>query len=118
MYIYGMVNQKLFKGSLATIILKLLNEHDRMYGYEITQTVRKITNNELKITEGALYPCLHKLALQGFVDVELVKIGDRTRKYYKLTELGTKETVNKLAELESYIKTMRALVNPKFRNQE
>jgi len=45
----------------------------------------------------------------------VVKIGNRVRKYYKLTEAGTKETVEKLAELESYIRNMRALVNPKFR---
>ena len=36
------------------------------------------------------------------------------RKYYKLTEAGTRETVSKLDELEDYIKNMRALVNPKF----
>ncbi|WP_248724621.1 PadR family transcriptional regulator [Seonamhaeicola sp. ML3] len=110
-----MSNQKLYKGSLATIILKLLNEHDRMYGYEITQRVKEITKNELKITEGALYPSLHKLKAEGLLDVEIVKIGNRLRKYYRLTEKGTKETVNKLAELENYIKNMRALVNPKFR---
>lgn len=113
-----MSNLKLYKGSLSTIVLKLLNEHDSMYGYEIAKRVKEITNNELNITEGALYPCLHKLALKGFVNVELVKLGKRTRKYYSLTELGTKETLNKLRELENYIKTMRALVNPKFRNTE
>jgi len=62
-----------------------------------------------------MYPALHKLEAQGLLDVEVLKIGNRVRKYYKLTEAGTKETVDKLAELESYIKNMRALVNPKFR---
>lgn len=110
-----MKSTNLYKGSLTTIILKLLNEHDKMYGYEITQKVKEITKNDLKLTEGALYPSLHKLEAQGLLDVEVVKIGKRIRKYYKLTEAGTKETVNKLAELESYISNMRALVNPKFR---
>ncbi|MDO5969468.1 PadR family transcriptional regulator [Flavivirga aquimarina] len=110
-----MSNAKLYKGSLVTIILKLLNEHDKMYGYEITQRVKEITKNELKITEGALYPSLHKLEAEGLLDVEVLKVDNRLRKYYKLTEKGTQETVNKLAELENYIKTMRALVNPKFR---
>ncbi|MDD7885899.1 PadR family transcriptional regulator [Flavivirga sp. 57AJ16] len=110
-----MGNSKLYKGSLITIILKLLNEHDKMYGYEIVQRVKEITKDELKITEGALYPSLHKLEAEGLLNVEVLKVGNRLRKYYKLTEKGTKETVNKLAELESYIKTMRALVNPKFR---
>lgn len=116
MYIYNLMkHSQLYKGSLTTIILKLLNENDKMYGYEITQKVKEITKGELKLTEGALYPALHKLEAKGFLDVELIKIGNRVRKYYKLTENGTKETVNKLAELESYIKNMRALVNPKFR---
>ena len=107
----------LYKGSLTTIILKLLNENDKMYGYEITQKVKQITKDELQLTEGALYPALHKLEAQGLLVVEVVKIGNRIRKYYRLTEVGTKVTVEKLAELERYIRNMRALVNPKFRDE-
>jgi len=109
-----MGNTNLYKGSLTTIILKLLNEHDKMYGYEITQKVKELTAGELKITEGALYPSLHKLEAEGLLEVEVVKVDNRLRKYYKLTEKGTKETVNKLDELQNYIKTMQALVIPKF----
>ncbi|MCF6224459.1 MAG: PadR family transcriptional regulator [Flavobacteriaceae bacterium] len=109
-----MANQKLYKGSLQTIILKLLEEQDKMYGYEITQKVKELTKGELKITEGALYPALHKLEAEGLLDVEIINIGNRMRKYYKLTEQGTKETANKLAELEEFIKTMQKLVNPKL----
>lgn len=109
-----MGNSNLYKGSLTTIILKLLEEHDKMYGYEITQKVKELTKGELKITEGALYPSLHKLEADGLLDVEVAKVDNRLRKYYKLTEKGTTETVNKLEELENYIKTMQALVNPKF----
>ena len=107
----------LYKGSLTTIILKLLNENDKMYGQENTQKVKQITKDELQLTEGALYPALHKLEAQGLLGVEVVKIGNRVRKYYRLTEVGTKVTVKKLAELESYIRNMRALVNPKFRDE-
>ncbi|MCF6297145.1 MAG: PadR family transcriptional regulator [Flavobacteriaceae bacterium] len=109
-----MANQKLYKGSLQTIILKLLEQQEKMYGYEITQKVKEITKGELKITEGALYPALHKLEAEGLLDVEIINIGNRLRKYYKLTEQGTKETVNRLAELEDFIKTMQMIVNPKL----
>jgi PadR family transcriptional regulator PadR len=109
-----MANSKLYKGSLTTIILKLLNENEKMYGYEITQKVKALTKGELTITEGALYPSLHKLEADGLLDVEVAKVDNRLRKYYKLTESGTKETANKISELERYIKTMQALVNPKF----
>ncbi|UMB59782.1 PadR family transcriptional regulator [Lutibacter sp. A80] len=109
-----MGNQKLYKGSLQTIILKLLEEKDKMYGYEITQKVKELTKGELSITEGALYPALHKLEAEGLLDVEVAKVDNRLRKYYKLTENGTKETVSRLAEMEDFLRTMQTIVNPKF----
>lgn len=109
-----MGNQKLYKGSLQTIILKLLEEKDKMYGYEITQKVKELTKGELSITEGALYPALHKLEAEGLLDVEVAKVDNRLRKYYKLTENGTKETASKLAEMEDFLRTMQTIVNPKF----
>jgi PadR family transcriptional regulator, regulatory protein PadR len=109
-----MKNSQLYKGSLNTIIMKLLEEQGRMYGYEITQKVKEITKGELNITEGALYPALHKLEADGLLDVEVEKVDNRLRKYYKLTEKGTTETVNLLAELEEFIKNMQTIVNPKL----
>ena len=109
-----MANSKLYKGSLTTIILKLLNESEKMYGYEMTQKVKEITKGELNITEGALYPALHKLEADGLLDVEVAKVGNRLRKYYKLTESGTKETANKLDEMQEFLRTMQQLVNPKL----
>ena len=109
-----MKNSQLYKGSLNTIIMKLLEENGRMYGYEITQKVKEITKGELNITEGALYPALHKLEAEELLDVEVEKVDNRLRKYYKLTEKGTKETVNRLSELEAFIKNMQSIVNPKL----
>ena len=120
MYIFAfeiltkMKNSQLYKGSLNTIIMKLLEEKGRMYGYEITQKVKEITKGELNITEGALYPALHKLEAEGLLDVEVEKVDNRLRKYYKHTEKGTTETVNRWSELEEYIKNMQSIVNPKL----
>lgn len=109
-----MSNSKLYKGSLTTIILKLLSQNDKMYGYEITQKVKGLTNGELQITEGALYPALHKLEAEGVLEVEVMRVDNRLRKYYKLTEKGEEEAVNRLEELAAYIKNMQVLFNPKF----
>ena len=109
-----MGNQNLYKGSLQTIILKLLATNDKMYGYEITQKVKELTKGELKITEGALYPALHKLEADGMLDVEVIKVENRFRKYYKLTKNGSKETANKLEEMQNFLRTMQQLVSPKF----
>ena len=75
-----MKNSQLYKGSLTTIVMKLLEENGRMYGYEITQKVKEITQGELKITEGALYPALHKLEADGVLEVEVENVDNRLRK--------------------------------------
>ena len=53
-----MIPTDLIKGSLKTIVLKLLKENGRMYGYEITRKVEELTEGKIKLTYGALYPVL------------------------------------------------------------
>ncbi len=110
-YNCSMTDKQLYRGSLSTIILKLLSEHDRMYGYEITQHVKQLTEGELAITEGALYPALHKLEAQGLLTAEYEQIKGRKRKYYSLTPKGKKETVLKLEELARFIQHMQLIFN-------
>lgn len=113
MYICAMNSTELLKGTLKTILLKLLAENEQMYGYEITQRVKELTAGKLLLTEGALYPTLHKLEAEGLVVVERVEFGGRTRKYYRLTPSGSKATANKLQEFEEFVHTMRLILNPK-----
>jgi len=54
LYICYMSSAKLLKGTLQTIVLKLLEDHDKMYGYEITQKVMQLSHGEFRLTEGAL----------------------------------------------------------------
>jgi DNA-binding PadR family transcriptional regulator len=110
-----MKNSQLYKGSLSTIIMKLLSENSKMYGYEITQKVKEMTTGELKITEGALYPALHKLEADGLLESETVKIDNRIRKYYKITQKGTIETISLLQELDEFIKNMQNIVLPNLK---
>lgn len=106
--------QQLYKGSLNTIIMRLLENHGRMYGYEITQKVKEITEGEMNLTEGSLYPALHKMESEGFLEVEMERVDGRIRKYYKLTESGVKETSNKLEELENFVRNMQQIMNLKL----
>ena len=111
-YNCGMADKQLYRGSLTTIILKMLSEHDRMYGYEITQHVKQLTEGELAITEGALYPALHKLEAQGLLTAEFERVKGRQRKYYRLTPQGKKESALKLDELAQFIQHMQLILNP------
>lgn len=108
-----MKNSGLYKGCLEPIILNLLKDNKRMYGYEITQKVKDLTKGQLTITEGALYPLLHRLEAEGIIEPEIEHIGNRIRKYYSLTKSGKKETVKNLEELKKFIETMNQFIQTK-----
>jgi len=111
MYICHMYSSELIKGTLKTIILNLLKDGDKMYGYEITQKVKELTSDKIQITEGALYPTLHALEKQGDVITEKVYIGKRVRKYYILTDQGKKTVSERVSELTDFMKTMKFLLD-------
>jgi PadR family transcriptional regulator, regulatory protein PadR len=106
-----MYSSELIKGTLKTIVLKLLSEHPKMYGYEITQKVKELTGDKIQITEGALYPSLHALEQDGIVTTEIVHIGKRVRKYYTLTKKGKGAATQKVNEFADFLNTMQFLLN-------
>ncbi len=77
-----------------------------MYGYEITQKVKELSQDKIQLTEGSLYPTLHKLESTGLLTTEVVFIGKRKRKYYRLTEPGNKLMLAKISEFTEFIKTI------------
>lgn len=113
MYICLMYSSELIKGTLKTIVLNLLKEQGRMYGYEITQRVKDLTNNKIQITEGALYPTLHSLEKSGELETEKEYLGKRVRKYYTLTEQGQTTASQKVNELTEFMNTMKFLLDIK-----
>jgi PadR family transcriptional regulator PadR len=108
-----MSTSPLLKGTLQTIILKLLEDNKQMYGYEITQKVKELTGGEMKLTEGALYPALHKLEAEGLLETFNEVVDNRVRKYYKLTEQGGQEVTSKLKEAQAFIEQLQMLLNIK-----
>ena len=104
---------ELLKGTLKTIVLKLLGDNKKMYGYEITQKVKELTKDKIQITEGALYPTLHALEADGLVTTEVEYIGKRVRKYYSLSPAGRTVSREKLKELTNFMDTMIALLDIK-----
>ncbi|MEX1001136.1 MAG: PadR family transcriptional regulator [Crocinitomicaceae bacterium] len=106
-----MYSSELIKGTLKTIVLNLLKDNDKMYGYEITHKVREMTGDKIQITEGALYPTLHALEKHGDVTTEKVYIGKRVRKYYRLTDQGKVTVKERVNELADFMKTMRFLLD-------
>jgi len=110
MYYCSMYSKELLKGTIDTIILNLLANNEKMYGYEISQRVKEQTDGKILLKDGSLYPALHKLLKQGLLGFEEQKIGKRVRKYYFLTTQGKLEKEQHLIELRDFIKTMQQVI--------
>ena len=109
-----MHSPELLKGTLQTILLKVLKDHGKMYGYEITQHVKDLSDSRLLLTEGALYPSLHKLEAEGLLKTETIMMGKRVRKYYALTSEGRALAKDRVAEFVDFIKTMETVLKVEF----
>lgn len=111
MYICPMYSKELLRGTFKTIILKLLAEHGKMYGYEITQKIKEMSDEKITITEGSLYPLLHKLEQDGILITETMQIGKRQRRYYHLTESGNGLAQKMVEEFQDFMKTMKTMLD-------
>ena len=116
MYLCLMYSRELLKGTLKPIILKLLSDNGRMYGYEITQRVRELSNDQIQLTEGALYPMLHKMEAEGLLKTEKENAGGRIRKYYRLTATGSRSSESLLTEFSQFIQTMQLILKPNLQD--
>ncbi|MEZ4851311.1 MAG: PadR family transcriptional regulator [Bacteroidia bacterium] len=109
-----MYSKELLKGTLKPIILSLLTENKKMYGYEITQEVKKRSEGKILLKEGSLYPTLHSLKKEGLLETSEVKIGNRIRKYYSLTSEGNAKVKASVKEVFDFMKTLNSVFNPQL----
>lgn len=108
-----MFNRELVKGSTSLLLLQLLEERD-MYGYELVKELEKRSGNEFSVKEGTLYPALHKLEKQEYIECywqEQEK--GPARKYYRITEAGKEVLLEKTREWNDFVSVMNKLIGRK-----
>jgi len=105
-----MYSKELLKGTMTAIVLNLLAEHKRMYGYEIFQKVKELSEDKVILKDGSLYPALQKMTKEGLLTVEEEYIGKRVRKYYSLTPKGTKRKADSLVEIRDFMETLNKVI--------
>ena len=111
-----MYSKELLKGTISTIILSLLAESERMYGYEIYIKVKDLSDGKILLKDGSLYPALQKLTSDGLLSFSEEIANGRTRKYYYITPAGQKRTATYLAELSDFMGTINRIVFPKIQS--
>ena len=82
---------ELLQGTLDMLILKTL-QWGEQHGYGISQAIRATSNKVLQVETGSLYPALHRLERQRWVQSEWKKSDSNQRaKFYKITALGKQQ---------------------------
>jgi transcriptional regulator len=79
------------QGTLDLLIMKTLSL-GAMHGWAISERIRQVSREALSIPQGSLYPALHRLERQGWIDAEWgASDNNRKAKFYKLTASGRKQ---------------------------
>ena len=93
----------LLQGTLDLLILRTL-QRGKQHGWGISQIIGFRSKEALNIKEGSLYPALHRLERQGWIESEWgLSENNRKAKFYKLTRAGTKQLEEETAYWEQFV---------------
>jgi len=101
---------ELLQGALPLIILRILNAGPN-HGFAIARRIELISRDVIRAEEGSLYPALHRMELEVWIDAEWgVTEKNRKAKYYKLTARGRKQLKNETARWNAISDAMTAIL--------
>ena len=81
----------LLQGTLDLLVLKTL-ALGAQHGWGISQRIQQVSEDVLQVNQGSLYPALHRLEMQGWIDSEWgLSDANRQAKFYRLTRTGQKQ---------------------------
>jgi PadR family transcriptional regulator PadR len=102
----------LVQGTLDLLILRVI-ELEPLHGWAIGQRIQQMSNDELRVGQGSLYPALHKLEQQGWIEAEWgASENNRRAKFYRLTAAGRKTLKAEVAQWERLSAAISLVVRP------
>lgn len=104
------VSKELIKGSSSLLILSVLKGKD-LYGYKIIKELELRSENAFEFKEGTLYPILHALEKESYLESYWDEVDGRKRKYYHLTRKGLKQLNAKKEEWKLYSTSVDKVLN-------
>ena len=101
------IGKDLVAASATPLVLAILSEGES-YGYAIIKRVDELSDGELQWTDGMLYPVLHRLERNGYVEAKWGKSETgRRRKYYRITDRGSDELIRQRHQWQVVDATLR-----------
>jgi PadR family transcriptional regulator, regulatory protein PadR len=103
----------LVQGTLDLLLLKIL-ALEPLHGWAISQRLKQVSSDVLRVSDGSLYPALHKLEQEGWITAEwkTSELGRRA-KFYSLTRLGRKQLEKEAANWQRLSHAISAVVQLK-----
>jgi transcriptional regulator len=93
------------------LILQVLRNQP-LHGYAIAQRIHVLSNGQLSVEEGSLYPALQKLLLKGFVKARwTTSESGREVREYRITPLGVKQLDSELSEYRRMAEAIESLLD-------
>lgn len=87
----------LLQGTLDLLILRTLAANDAMHGWGIAQRLQTVSRDTFVLNQGSLYPALHRLEAQGWIQAEWGESeNNRRAKFYQLTRAGRKQLAEEM----------------------
>ena len=103
----------LVQGTLDLLILKIL-ALEPLHGWAISQRLKLVSGDVLQVSDGSLYPALHKLEQEGWIAAEWKPSeNNRRAKFYALTRLGRKQLGRETADWERLSRAISRVVQLK-----
>lgn len=105
-----MPKKEMPSGALTLLILRVLKSGP-LHGYAIAQRIHALSSEVLRVEEGALYPTLQKILLNGWVTSEWgISETNRKVRFYRLTPAGRKQLAAELSEYDRVHEAIQAVL--------
>jgi len=100
----------LLQGTLEFLILRTLNWGPQ-HGFGVAKWIRTVTDDRLKIEDGALYPALHRMEQKGWITAEwTLTENNRQAKVYELTAKGRKQLTAQTSAWVGYVDAVKQII--------
>jgi PadR family transcriptional regulator PadR len=100
----------LVQGTLDLLLLKIV-ALEEMHGWAISQRLKQISGEVLQVSDGSLYPALHKLEQEGWIAAEWKPTeNNRRAKFYSLTRLGRRQLAKEAADWDRLSSAITSVV--------
>jgi PadR family transcriptional regulator, regulatory protein PadR len=101
----------LIQGTLDLLILKTIAAKP-LHGWAIGKRIQQISNEVLQVQQGSLYPALHRLEQQGYIQAESKESETgRVAKFYSLTRHGRKQLAQELGQWDRLSSAVRLVID-------